>query len=627
MPLTKNHLVSWSAQCAMSGYSGEALFENPASAYDNSLLWSPISLQLVAAAAQTGGGTPSCFSGTSKWLAGIISGFNDRRPLEDNQVSVKISSYFEQYQQRTINTHTFLAAASAIIAEVLDNYIGIPSSLYSVSLSVDKPLVAILSSTNALEEVAKLAQASHAVSFIQKTGVFTVRNWKDDNSAVDVVIPPTAVESAELEKTITKLPSRIMVRGRHLSEYEAGEQVLTGKDLNPSSPMTGVLPVDQGKKNRCTYNGLGMAHMNVLLGNLAADEKELKGAAVLVDEGCFSDSSGDELRQRTGGAFRKSKVEGRAKITVDLEEECGGYLEPGNRGWKFKVTGRRKKSVEVDDPNSKQRQLPKHLTAFEKKMRKGLSKYTQSPVLVPGGDKNPDKAPDEKGENRLEMMVYDPDLVAEFGVVDEEIDNLYISSFEDLFDIAIRRFQEYKMARKAWKVNTVYLPCLSLYDVVTFTTPNGEEVTGLLTDIAVNYSADPISAKMSLTVESFEDIGATSYTSGNLLMYPALIASNGVHWVSNQEVSLLNGFAAFSIFGVLQQTILTTVGQTYTIRFSATFQSGQLAVSMGSGSVLASSTGDYNFSFVAASSSAALTFSSTGNWFVSFVTVTKAKTA
>jgi hypothetical protein len=204
-----------------------------------------------------------------------------------------------------------------------------------------------------------------------------------------------------------------------------------------------------------------------------------------------------------------------------------------------------------------------------------------------GGNRSRDKNADEAVEVQIEITVDDPDLQAKYGVITEQIENRYVGFKEKLADIAIRRFQEVKMRMTTWNVELAYLSCLGLNNVVEFNTPETADggvvaVQGLLTALHVSYDSAP-KVKMSGTVESFEDIGATDYIVGNLLLDPEMKGVGDTDWsigvTGDAFAQVADGFGFIDVpFASTGNVILTQpqmeVGASYTISFDQVLELG-----------------------------------------------------
>ena len=132
---------------------------------------------------------------------------------------------------------------------------------------------------------------------------------------------------------------------------------------------------------------------------------------------------------------------------------------------------------------------------------------------------------------KIQGTAHDSFLRDQFGYVGQEFTNEFIAHRHQCTKIAARVLQEAKMNRRRYSIDMMYSPKVGLNRVVRFNTPySAEEVTGRVVSISIAYDKSP-AATMSITVESFEDLGKTS-ASSNILGNPALRQLDGKNWKS-----------------------------------------------------------------------------------------------
>ena len=132
---------------------------------------------------------------------------------------------------------------------------------------------------------------------------------------------------------------------------------------------------------------------------------------------------------------------------------------------------------------------------------------------------------------KIQGTAHDSFLRDQFGYVGQEFTNEFIAHRYQATKIAARVLQEAKMNRRRYSIDMMYSPKVGLNRVVKFNTPySAEEVTGRVVSISIAYDKSP-AATMSITVESFEDLGKTS-ASSNILGNPALRQLDGKNWKS-----------------------------------------------------------------------------------------------
>ena len=161
----------------------------------------------------------------------------------------------------------------------------------------------------------------------------------------------------------------------------------------------------------------------------------------------------------------------------------------------------------------------------------------QQPSNNVGGKKGAIKNPDTKRSSPATQEIYsgeakDVGLVSEFGILTDEIQNEYIDNYEVCDAIALRRLQEVKMERNRWSLDLVYTPSIGVNDVVSFQSPLfNTTITGRVIDYNVDYSPSP-EASVSVTVESFEELGSDQVRGSNLLRGSDLERFNSTGWDS-----------------------------------------------------------------------------------------------
>jgi hypothetical protein len=588
-----NNLISFTAKSAVTGstYGGSIELTNDSNQYTDALRWTQMQVALDAAVLSDLT-DDSCFAGDVTWLNGVIHEVSSAYGLSRNAVSLKLQSYFSAFKRKAVNSERYDDSVSLVMSEIATIFGGIPSSLIDFSDLTSSNVYAVVSGNNLLAELQKLANVGLADLYVNRGGIMVTGSWKDGSSTVDHVIDDAAIISATRGVGSGSGPSRFIVRGRFISTFEAGESVLSAGGDNKGQPR-GNDPSKQGQVRKCTRQGVGSATNRVKIKNLSGDDPDVRNSRVTTASGSQS---------------RVSRVvsSGRGEMVVEIESPTGGDLGQGDSEIELDVRGERKPKQEYEDPNSKQRPLRENISDEgygRGNMGRSLQDLPVAQYPKNEGGKDSDKASDEPDPIRIEMWVNDPDLQNEFGVVTQQVDNLYASDMDTLFELGIRKCQEFKMARRTWQVNTKYLPCLEVNDVVTFTTPDDENtVTGRLTQITVKYSGAGPKADMALAIQSFEDIGSTSYTSGNLLLYADMVGVNGVNWVGSGAALMMNGYVALADGGSISQGVNLEGGISHTVTFSLKKASGgSLTFSVPGSSVLQSyaSGGDFTITFTA----------------------------
>jgi len=477
-----------------------------------------------------------------------------------------------------------------ILAELASRYGTTPPWLYDFSeLASDDHLIrGVVTGNNLLAEMQAVAEAGESDLFVQADGILTAGLWKDASDSVDFVIPAEAVIEANISHEQDFGPSILKVSGRFFSEYECGDQQMIcgggggGKPGGSGSGLPARRPT-RGEQKICAKVGIAEPDARARLQGIkvGAQSGNVDGANFEITDGDGDYESGDEatitVRQGSDGE-------------IEMVPTTQGFLAAGDHSVTLGARGRAKPPESIDGPGAKKKLGAEKAKAVEKQLKAMVKKLTKGKKAAVGGagggaggggsgtsggganaGTSADKANDEKDPNRIEMIVTDPDLQNEFGTVVESIDNLYISDKETLFDVAVHRFQEFKRQRKVWTVKCTHIDTLRLNQVVQFRTPKQNTlVTGLLSQIAGGYNPEP-TAQMTLLVESFEDIGATEYTSDNLLLCGEFEGVNeigqGTVWVcdDDERIWAADGYMVVEGAGIVYQWINVDVNATYDV--------------------------------------------------------------
>lgn len=570
-----NDLILWSMSCSLPGpYSATVNLTNQEQQYSGADRYKEFQIELESSLDSTLV-DESCFNNTITWIKGVIQSVEDGREISEGSAIFNVRSFFAFMSKKPINTEFFDATADTVIQSLLTNYAGVPASLFDLTgLTSPVAIYASISGNNFLDEVRRVAQASEATVFVDVGGILKVQHWNDNTDDVDVAIPDEFVISAKINQNIEASPSVIMVRGRFVSQFDCGSHVLSSADFNNPSQQ-GNQPFDkQGFTKVCGNEGIDKGKTKIGVGGKTGDRTDLRNATYEME--------GD-------GEVNYIKVGVAGDVEVTVQPVGGGYLGSGSHNYDIKITGKVKPPNEYRGAGSTHGPLGPNIWRIGQQLGRMPNNLTGLPIadiskLVDFGGSNSDKTSEELEPLRMEVIIGDSDLIDEFGVIVEQIDNLYISDFETLFDVAVRKFQEYKMKRRMWEVNTGYLPCLQLNQVVTFTTPDGiNTVTGLLTAIKLDYDAAGPNAGMSLIVESFEDIGSTEYTSPNLFRYPVFCGTNGIDWlatvtgdafVTHHGGFVQLGFVSSGGTATLWQPFKMEIGASYKLQFNLVKDSG-----------------------------------------------------
>lgn len=571
--------------------SASATLANKDGVYTTALIWTVIQLHLEAVAVEKGIVPDDCLSGSTSWVDGVIHSVDDGRGISENSLQLSIKSAFAHLAKKGIATIKHDGASPETVMDQLADWGGIPSSRQDNTGIGSGSISSVISGSNLLTEMRKVAQAGQADLFTQVGGVLTSDAWKDNTSAINFTIPSEMIKSTKLTRSNATGPSRILVRGGFISRYDEGEKVLTGSDEPDPFKNPGDGPDDpskQGEIPTCTRNGLGIAKQEAKLRNLSGDKIDLRNGRTV--------ASGD-------ADIISTRVNADGTVSVVVEDGATPYMDPALRTTSIRIVGRTRPSWEWNTPNSfftplRQGELRRSrvLGAIGLQLGPGPSPGPLGGTNVTGGDPDSDRTSMEEEKIRIEAVVEDPDLIAEYGIIEEQIDNLYLTTHESMFAAAKRRFQEFKMQRNAWSIEIQYMPCLRLNQVVTFTTPDDDiTVVGVISGLQTNFTADPPEANMTLVVESTVELGGTTYASNNLFNFPDLNGIDGTVWVGSSGTSAHGKYVSIPSGDTLSQSVEVETGVSYSLEYDvrAGGGGGGITSSMaGCGAGGSSATGD-----------------------------------
>jgi hypothetical protein len=543
-------------------------------------LWKPFQVKLDSQVLVSSGIPAGCFEGNVRWIYGLVTNFDEMEDIPKKEIVLSVNSFASRLGKKPVNTGE-LSNVQEALEEIAINIGGLSSQL-AVFAPTDKIIRGVVSGDNMMEEMRKVAQAGGQDIFVNRSGVLVTQDWKDHNSPVDVVVPPQAVKDAKRRRDIEAGPTRYQVRGSWewlVKIVGAREQSSRNSGSDANNPANG-----RGKMGYCIANGIPKPFIDLPMRDIPAARKEAIEIELMGD-GEYAGPA--DLASEVGhGSDGKTSI----RMTRGPIADPAAFYPKGEFEAKLSAKARDPGTASLDAPVMRDRVRASMGKEDKDRVKAIMRALGTGGGRVPsgrhsggaggaGGGGSPDKTPDEKDETQLEVIVEDPDLQAEFGVITDELNNPYIPTRDMAFNVAVRSFQEFKMARKTWDFEVTYMTCLDIGQKITITTPKGREITGLLTAIRLSYSADP-QASMTLTVESMEDLGSTVYTSrSNLLVDPlpssdapeSWVFSNGAYGRPEQALFLpMNAFA--------EQSIALTIGDEYTWRAVHTGSSVTLEV-------------------------------------------------
>lgn len=567
-------------------FTGTVVLANASNQYGSADRWSVINIAVTASIVdEIDIADSTYFAGTVTILSGVVTSPLNEWKIANNSFTINVSSFFSTLNRKALNTQTYTGTVGAAIADILTNYCGLPTALYSVSISNNATLNSTVSGNDAYAEIMKLAEVGLCDCFCQIGGQLVIEPWKGFLSSVDVVIPPEAVIAVSKRRSTEKGVTRVMVKGRYTGDHNCGPKSLFQNHTDPS----------QVKKDKCYMNGIPEPSSRVVFKNLTADKQDLNNAAfVLSGDLTFDHMNSKEQQNSLATVFASEDA------TPSFVEDVG--LKTITSVILSRNTGNASEKGDGVDRHSKG--LKKGLSAADKV-------FARMAGLPPGTVLAPDQTAesgDSDDRNRLTISVVDTGLIAEFGIIQEDLDNEYIPDGLTAFLIALRRFQTFRMQRNTYQVQLTFLAGLSINDVVTFELPDGSDtITGRVSALRYNYAANPTKVVIDAEVQSFEELGVTTYTSPNLFVYSECCGINQSDWVSSGEAYASSGFFLFASGSSVYQPMVLTVGLTYIVTVELTLLDGpgSFKISQYNNGVLGGST------TVTASGSATLTFGPT----------------
>ena len=570
-------------------------------------MFRPVYLGLEAQTFTNYGLDEDCFNKTVYWINGLLTGVEKNRAAEGNSASLSIKSYFARLSRKVINSHHNNEGARDVLEDLATTYSTLPLMLFDFSDTDNIPISGPVSGNSMLGEMHLLAQAGKTYLFVSERGKLVTKSWYDPAGDIDLEIPQQFVISASRTTAPDVVPSRVMIRGAYYTSLEKGVRDLSGGGGGGGG---GGGPGKPQKESICAKNPFEDSELNFVFNSLQGGMADLRNAAIQLENGQLAPVASVQLSPQ--------------QLSVYINGESGNYLGIGDHELRLRVVGRVRDPREylprpaagrgilgtgIFDPNLYIRLFP-YLIAS---MYPGISLTS---AASGGGGGSPSAENDVPDILRKEMVVTDPDLQEELGVVTHELDNRYVDNKERLFEIAVQYFQESKMNRDPWEISLAYVPCVEVGQKVSIALPETMEgggctIVGQIAQIKVDYTQGP-QVKTNLTVLSQNAIGNTRYSSENLLDDPDLLGY-GDRWNfendENSSVYIYNGEAIiFSAESEAAELTLeqpfATIDRQYTFSFEAELVQGfelTFEIRTGAGGVIRSETltasGTYSFPF------------------------------
>ena len=566
---------SWNVSASMGGpYVATIEIEDPCNNFTctarNEELFKPVYMKLNSQVFQNWGLDDACFNRNVLWVNGLLTGIEKSRTETGFSANLSVKSYFARLSRKVINSHHGEDSAREVLENLASLYATLPDALYDFSETANDDVVGPVSGNSLLGEMHLLAQAGRSYLFTNQNGYLVTKAWYDPDAAVDLVIPSQFVMSASRSTAPEIVPTRVMVRGAYYTSLEKGIRDLSGGGGGGGGNG------QQKKETICAKNPFEDSELNFLFNSLQGGLADLRNAAIELEDGQLAPVASVNLSPR--------------QLSVFINGESGNYLGAGDKTLSMRVVGRVRDPREYEpqrrgrgilgtgifDPNRYIAMFP-YLVAS---MYPGIS-LTSAAAGGGGGTSQVSGETDVPDILRKEMVVTDPDLKDELGVVTHELDNRYVRDKEKLFDIAVQYFQESKMNREPWNINLAYVPCVEIGQKVQIELPETMEgggctIVGQISQIKVSYSEGP-EAMTQLVVLPEDAVGDTRYSSENLLDDPDLLGY-GERWNftadENSSVYIYQGEAiVFSFAGENAELTLdqpyATIGRQYEISFDA----------------------------------------------------------
>lgn len=603
-------LIEFQANYSMKGgfSASMSLVCVPGSDLDTDLHWTAVNINLnsIEGTKDISAGSAD-LTGSTDWITGVVAS-DDVTEDENGQRIKKLSvvSYASGLSEKSLATETFTTTVGTVILNTLTQYLGYAASAYDIGTPNATYLNCMVQGSNGLQEIERLAAVGFADVFVQVGGKLTVSPWTDHGSSVDKVIPAEYVIKAERQRSSERPPSRIIIRGAQVSSYGAGWKVVSGGPGGDDAPTI--------SRNKCQKPGADTPALKLPFKQLSAKDTDLKNASFLFDNHTFLNGYKPETNENEASA--------------SIENTSHTFLADAEESVAYKILTRESEPEVTSDPSTRLRASQ----AANRKLSGILGRASGVLGLVNNASFSADHGSESTDRNRLSMTVSDATLINAYGVISSQEDNPYIPDGLTAFYVGIRRLQEGRMGRYRYKLDTAYMPDLRLNHVVTFTMPiGGEVITGRITDISIRHVCETAATTMSITVEAFKSvkdatttnfIGATTYTSDNLLKYPNAEGINSMDWYAT-DAYCISGYFGFDVNGILTQPLTVVTGLTYYLTADLTLLSasgGFKAIATTTSGFSASSTtytatGTLSWNFTPTSSPISLSFQSTsGQW-------------
>lgn len=591
------------------------------------------------------GDLKECLEGTAQFVIvdGLISSIDKSYAVSENVVNISFESITSWLSTKAISTEPFsYVLVSTAFTDIVSIYGGVPSGNFNNLIVADKYISGPVNGNNFLEELRSIAQAGSSHLFTQVDGKLTASPWWacSQQGNYDIEIPCLLVVKATKVVSNNAPPTILRVRGAFTNTWDCGEVSFSDSQTDFDDKIHAGLGAGSKK---CVLVGISQKDAEIVNYNLAASKEDLQNANVNVE-----------------GLSLRDIVEldsGRMKMRVTDTDQ---FIEKGQKQFYTSITGTKKR--EKDDIP----EISPTIDSFTNPYKfMGLFRDTlmnRAPMMGGqafgrgfsggAGNQHPSLNNREPSSSQLELIVYDVDGINAWGINEEQIENKYVTCKEDLLDIAIMRFQQWRMEQDAWEVEIVPMPCLELNQYVLIELPQTADcgattVEGIISGIQFDQDVGSATATMKLSILGTGTLCDNEYFCGNLINNFCGTGGSG-EWsgsgtnqysvgnISNDSLVLLTiGSFGYSYVYIDQPCL--TIGDQYTITFLAEFLDGTnptLLFNVDAGGIggLITSTGYYSYNFTASADTHQMLWSLyTVNvlnfWRVSQITLTKTVTA
>ena len=534
MTITTSDIINWSSRASYRGsYTASLSVVNKDSNYGETNLAEVINITTTTTStvANVTSGDITILNGSKLYVNGLLEGIDEKTGISERMIGFAVKSFFARLTKKPVNTEVNIGEATAAATTILDEYAGVPSGIYSVSLAA-RTVCGPITGSNILDELKRVAQAGLGALYVDEVGILQLQEWTDLTAAAAYTIPDEFIISAQRAMNEEIIPSRVKVRGCWVSQMPTSPVEL--QDSGGGSGQGGQGD-SQGSRVRCLNKGLPAKEGEFIVEvprqhGEEHEQKVLKNAEVVVAGATFSHWEG---MWSTGAKFVAEKTTGFFSAASEIDISVLGQPQP-------------KKEKKVKPKEDQKNKKGDH--ALQEMARRLNGRPPNGNMAggggSPGGEsqRSPTRSATERTDLQIEMTIDDSDLQSKHGPLSEQIDNPYIEHPATLFQVGVRHLQERKMAQKSWKVETVILPGVSINDLVTFRDPkltDGTQtvITGLVVGIDTQWQDGE--GKQNLVIESTEDLGSTTYTSQNLILHPSLHGPTN-QWVVTEGTYKIN---------------------------------------------------------------------------------------